>query len=60
MGAKYESNKPDGYLSTRNNIYLERGEKQQIRTFRESDALRDLPEQSKSNYGNENYRTKID
>lgn len=51
MGAKYNSQKPDGYMSTRNNIYLEREQKQQERTYREAGASRNLPEQSKENYG---------
>jgi len=51
MGAKYVSDKPDGYLSTRNNVYLDREQKQQVRTFKEQGACRDLPAQSKANYG---------
>ena len=51
MGAKYVSDKPDGYLSTRNNVYLDREQKQQVRTFREAGACRDLPAQSMANYG---------
>jgi threonine dehydratase len=51
MGAKYVSNKPDGYLSTRNNVYLDREQKQEVRTFKEAGACRNLPEQSKANYG---------
>jgi hypothetical protein len=51
MGAKYVSNKPDGYLSTRNNVYLDREQKQQVRTFKEAGASRNLPPQSKANYG---------
>lgn len=51
MGAKYTSNKPDGYMKTRNNIYLEREAKQQERGAQEQAQLRDLPEQSKANYG---------
>lgn len=56
MGAKYESNKPDGYLATRNNVYLQRGMKQEERTFAEQSALRNLPEQSKENYGKKTYK----
>lgn len=56
MGAKYNSQKPDGYLSTRNNVYLDRQSKQQTRTFAEQGALRNLPEQSMANYGKVNYR----
>ena len=56
MGAKYVSQKPDGYLKTRNNIYLDRGEKLTDRTFSEQRALDDLPPQSKANYGKEDYR----
>lgn len=55
MGAKYESEKPDGYQSTRNNVYLEREQKQQVRTVKEQGALRNLPEQSKANYGKKSY-----
>lgn len=51
MGAKYTSNKPDGYLSTRNNVYLDREQKQEIRTYKEASACRNLPAQSKENYG---------
>jgi hypothetical protein len=51
MGAKYVSDKPDGYLSTRNNVYLDREKKQEVRTFKEAGACRDLPAQSKANYG---------
>jgi threonine dehydratase len=55
MGAKYESPKPDGYESTRNNIYLEREQKQQVRTYKEAGASRNLPAQSKQNYGKKDY-----
>tara|TARA_R110000868_G_scaffold228058_1_gene481024 strand:+ start:107 stop:292 length:186 start_codon:yes stop_codon:yes gene_type:complete len=51
MSAKYTSQKPDGYLPTRNNVYLDREQKQQVRTCAETCALRNLPEQSKANYG---------
>ena len=51
MGAKYTSPKPDGYKATRNNIYLEREAVQQVRTYKEAGASRNLPEQSKANYG---------
>jgi len=51
MGAKYNSQKPDGYLKTRNEVYREREMKQQQRTAQETAQLRDLPEQSKANYG---------
>jgi threonine dehydratase len=51
MGAKYVSDKPDGYLSTRNNVYLDREQKQEVRTFKEAGASRNLPAQSKANYG---------
>ncbi len=51
MGAKYVSDKPDGYLSTRNNVYLDREHIQQVRTYAEAGASRNLPEQSKANYG---------
>lgn len=51
MSAKYTSNKPDDYLSTRNNVYLDREHKQQVRTFKEAGACRNLPAQSKANFG---------
>lgn len=51
MGARYVSDKPDGYLKTRNNVYLDREAKQQERTFAEQGAGRNLPEQSMANYG---------
>lgn len=51
MSAKYTSNKPDGYLKTRNNVYLDREHNQQERTAQEQSQLRDLPAQSKANYG---------
>ena len=51
MSAKYVSDKPDGYLATRNNVYLERQSLQKTRTFREQGACRNLPEQSMQNYG---------
>jgi len=51
MGAKYTSPKPDGYLKTRNNVYLEREAKQETRTYAEAGASRNLPPQSKANYG---------
>lgn len=56
MGAKYESSKPDGYLKTRNNVYLDREQKQQVRTFSEQGASRNLPPQSKANYGKKDYK----
>jgi len=59
MGAKYTSNKPDGYMRTRNNIYLERESLQQTRTFAEAGASRNLPAQSKENYGKDDISGKI-
>ncbi|MDE1829564.1 MAG: hypothetical protein KGI25_04510 [Thaumarchaeota archaeon] len=56
MGAKYQSPKPDGYQSTRNNIYLEREAQQKERTLKEQGASRNLPEQSKENYGKKTYK----
>ena len=56
MGANYTSPKPDGYLKTRNNVYLEREALQQTRTYAEAGACRNLPEQSKKNYGKPNYK----
>ena len=55
MPANYTSPKPDGYLRTRNNIYLERGSVQENRTYREAGASRDLPEQTRENYGKKEY-----
>jgi hypothetical protein len=51
MSAKYESEKPDGYLKTRNAVYRDREMKQQVREAQEQAQLRDLPAQSKANYG---------
>lgn len=51
MGAKYTSQKPDGYLSTRNNVYLDREYKQQVCTYKHAGASRNLPEQNMTNYG---------
>lgn len=56
MGAKYQSPKPDGYQSIRNNIYLEREQKQQIRTYEHASASRNLPEQTNENYGRKSYK----
>ena len=55
MGAKYVSQKPDEYMSTRNNIYLEREKLQEIRTYKEAGASRNLPAQTKENYGTKGY-----
>lgn len=55
MSAKYVSTKPDGYLSTRNNVYLDREKKQEVRTYKEVSACRNLPEQTKANYGKKGY-----
>lgn len=60
MGAKYESTKPDGYLKTRNNVFLERESKLQERTVREQRELRDLPAQSRANYGDNDLKFKGD
>lgn len=56
MSAEYTSPKPDGYLKTRNNVYLDRERKLEERTFAEASALRNLPEQSKANYGKKDYK----
>ncbi len=56
MSAKYTSQKPDGYQATRNNIYLEREQKQETRTYKEAGACRNLPVQSKENYGKKDYK----
>lgn len=55
MCANYTSPKPDGYLSTRNNVYLERGKLQEVRTYKEAGASRNLAPQSKENYGKKSY-----
>lgn len=51
MSAKYVSDKPDGYLKERNNVYLDREKKQEVRTYQEAGACRNLAAQSKANYG---------
>lgn len=51
MSAEYTSPKPDGYLNTRNEVYRDREKKMQVQTMKEQDALRNLPAQSKENYG---------
>ena len=56
MGAKYESPKPDGYLNIRNEVYRERCKKLEERAYKEQDALRNLPPQTKDNYGKKSYR----
>jgi threonine dehydratase len=56
MSAKYTSNKPDGYQATRNNIYLEREQTQQVRTFKDAGACRNLRAQSRDNYGRKDYK----
>lgn len=56
MAAIYESEKPDGYLGTRNAVFRDREVKQEIRTYAEQSALRNLPAQSKANYGKSNYK----
>jgi hypothetical protein len=56
MGARYTSNKPDGYLSTRNNIYLERGSLLEARSYKEASACRNLASQTKANYGTKDYK----
>lgn len=55
MSAKYESEKPDGYLKTRNAVFRDREAKQEVRTYAEQSALRNLPPQSKANYGKKPY-----
>lgn len=51
MGAKYTSPKPEGYLYIRNNVYLDREYKQQVCAYEHAGASRNLPEQSRENYG---------
>lgn len=55
MSANYTSNKPDGYLRTRNEVYRDRERKMQERTMAEQSQLRNLPEQTKENYGSKSY-----
>ena len=55
MSANYVSPKSDGYLATRNAVYREREIKQQMRAVAEQGALRNLPEQSRQNYGKKEY-----
>ena len=56
MGAEYTSPKPDGYMKTRNEIYQHRQKKMIERTMEEQSALRNLPPQSKENYGKKTYK----
>lgn len=56
MSAKYESSKPDGYLKTRNAVFRDREVKQEVRTYAEAGACRNLPAQSKENYGKKDYK----
>lgn len=49
-GAKYVSNKPDGYLNIRNNVYRDRQAKQVEMAYMLQGAGRNLPEQTKENY----------
>jgi len=55
MSAEYVSPKLDGYLGTRNNVYREREMVQEVRTYAEQGACRNLPPQSKENYGKKEY-----
>lgn len=55
MAAKYESDKPDDYLKTRNAVFRDREIKQQERTAQKQAQLRNLLEQSKNNYGKKTY-----
>ena len=56
MSAKYGSPKSDGYLNTRNNVFLDREQKQQARACAEQGACRNLPAQTKANYGKKDYK----
>lgn len=56
MGAKYESDKPEGYLNTRNAVFRERERLQQERVYKDASALRNLPPQSEANYGKKSYK----
>lgn len=56
MGAKYQSTKPDGYLSERNSVNLEREAKQEVATYKHAGASRNLPPQTKENYGKKTYK----
>jgi hypothetical protein len=52
MGAKYESQKPDGYLSTRNAVYRDREIKQQEHVRKDIEAAK-VPEPM--NHANSGY-----
>jgi hypothetical protein len=56
MSSKYTSPKQDGYQAIRNNIYLEREQVQQVRTYKDAGACRNLPAQSMANYGKKDYK----
>lgn len=56
MSAEYNSQKPDGYMKIRNEIYRDRVKKLQVRDVQAQAALRNLPEQTKANYGDEDYK----
>ena len=55
MSAKYVSTKPDGYLNGRDEVYRDREKKVEMRAFQNQSALRNLPPQSKENYGKKSY-----
>ena len=59
MSANYTSPKPDGYLKTRNNVYLQREHNQQIITYAEAGACRNLAPQSMANYGKIDYLSDV-
>ena len=56
MSAEYNSPKSDGYLKMRNEVYRERVKLLQARDMYSQACLRNLPEQSKENYGKEDYK----
>lgn len=55
MGAKYNSQKPDGYMHVRNEINRDRCQKDEMRAYEAASACRNLPPQTKENYGKKTY-----
>jgi len=51
MSAQYTSPKPDGYCKTRNHVYREREMALQARIIEQQAPLKDMPAQTKANYG---------
>lgn len=56
MPANYVSPKPDGYLSIRNEVYQDRRKKLEMRDVKAQDVLRNLPSQTKENYGKKDFK----